>query len=213
MQFLLNHLLEASLFLLWFTSGAIFFDRWAWSRLNGVRRYFYGTLTLLFFLSMLPVTFLRAFYFEEVELSQMSIYDAEKDIVIADLGGYDWLLNLLKPDEEKRYFFPAIAVEIHGNVSNITYIAELHLNEADFQAVKKAYLQGRNGFAADAIDTSSELNLAVSDCVKSLAMIPIKVEGEPKLAIRELSVTDMNERCPLAPKFGYKWVSLEVKLL
>jgi hypothetical protein len=112
---------------------------------------------------------------------------------------------------------PQAYITISSQISGISYVAKLYLDKLDFEAVKKAHLIGfMVGLSPADNKPRLKLEKAVATGVRLFiaAPFPFKVEGEPHLAIRGLSVsvTDMNERCQLEPEFGYKWVSLELTL-
>jgi hypothetical protein len=170
----------------------------------------FGMLAILVVENFIYSASLARQFFDQTSQNYI-IYDAQSNVIIKKIWYHDWLVNKFERENRKRYLIAVKVLESHGDF----FIAKLQLSNTDSETLKKAathWKDERNDYRRY-YTPDTDLSNAIFVCVNSLTKTSFRVEENHYVAIRELSVTDMNERCPLAPKFGYKWVSLEVKLL
>ncbi len=120
-------------------------------------------------------------------------FDYAKQEIRPKLSFGEWLADWWGPGE--RYVVLYEKVTLVGLVNNVAYKAKFYL-PADKRSVKK-FLVGT--------DTKSrQFQAAVSACITSNFKLPFLIAGQTQ-TVRAISISNMNELCPLAPEYGYQW--------
>ncbi|MFA5187748.1 MAG: hypothetical protein WC460_00095 [Patescibacteria group bacterium] len=147
---------------------------------------------------IIPGTILFFTYLQDTGTNRI-IYDTTEQEVIEDVSFYEWLKDF--PAQEKYY---CIAEEIifTDTVANMGYQAKLRIQPKDrtFRKFLKKETQGTHKYYL-------ELHKSVSSCVSEIGLRRYDVKDYPAITIRAMSISNMNELCPLAAQYGYEWSS------
>jgi len=161
----------------------------------------WGIGVLLFFV-VGPLIVLSMMYIQDTGTNRI-IYDTTEQEVILDVSFLKWLKDF--PAHE-RYYYIAEEIVFTDTVANMGYQAKLRIQPKDrtFRKFLKKEMQSTHKYYL-------ELHKSVSSCVSEIGSRSYDVKGYPSITIREMSINNMNELCPLAVQYGYEWAdSLEI---
>ncbi len=150
---------------------------------------------LCFMFVIVPLAILKASHYDQTGPG-MIIYDKQQDMVIAELGFYQWLLDRGKSGDDKRYVSTVAKSEWVSTV-NVAYKVKISLNQNDIEAVNQYFSNGNNA--------RDKLINHIESCVESAIKVQYQVQGYPDMTIRSFSLANMEHYCPLQENFGYQW--------
>jgi hypothetical protein len=132
------------------------------------------------------------------------IFDSAKQEIKQKISFATWLADWWGPGE--RYLFIREKSTLVGTANNMAYKAEFRLPRNN-QSIQK--------YLADTTPEHRKFWVGFEDtvmrCIEDVARQNYKIDGNPLMTVRAMSIANMNEICPLASRFGYVWAdSLEI---
>ena len=122
------------------------------------------------------------------------IYRVSQDKFMFDFTTWDWLRARGNHPDYQQIIFDQDP-DIAGAVDNVAYRAQLKF-VGDEELVR--------GYLEQDDDPETELSWAVRSCVPVVTRWSTSVKYHPDVNARAISVSDMNNHCPLT-QYGYEW--------